>query len=374
MKLPLLAVMLLASTLTLKSAALQESLKPRQQFFPGQIWPDNNGLPINAHGGGLLFHNGTYYWFGEHKVGGSTGNVAHVGVHCYRSVDLYNWTDAGIALPVSTDSSSEIAKGSIIERPKVIYNMKTGKFVMWFHLELKGQGYKTARTAVAISDRPEGPYTFLRSFRPEAGVWPMDITEEEKKPSTGNALQRDFAGGQMSRDMTLFSDDDGKAYLITASEDNHTLQIHELSEDYQSFSGHYARVFPGGVNEAPAVCKHDGHYWMISSGCTGWSPNAARSAVADSIFGPWKPLGNPCRGVNPANKLGPEKTWGGQSTYILPVNGTPECFIAMFDIWNPKNAIDGRYVWLPIRFGKDNFHVTWRNAWGLSTFDSSLPK
>ena len=32
-----------------------------------------------------------------------------------------------------------------MERPKVIYNKQTGKFVMWFHLELKGRGYGPAR-------------------------------------------------------------------------------------------------------------------------------------------------------------------------------------------------------------------------------------
>ncbi|KAA6310420.1 hypothetical protein EZS27_038272, partial [termite gut metagenome] len=33
-------------------------------FTPGAIWPDNNGVHINAHGGGILYHEGKYYWFG----------------------------------------------------------------------------------------------------------------------------------------------------------------------------------------------------------------------------------------------------------------------------------------------------------------------
>ena len=67
-------------------------------FEPTQEWPDNNGVHINAHGGGVLFHDGVYYWFGEHKIGGRRGNTAQVGVHCYSSTDLYNWKDAGVAL------------------------------------------------------------------------------------------------------------------------------------------------------------------------------------------------------------------------------------------------------------------------------------
>ena len=53
-----------------------------------------------------------------------------------------------------------------MERPKVIYNKQTGKFVMWFHLELKGRGYGPARAAVAVSDSPTGPYCFIRSGVP----------------------------------------------------------------------------------------------------------------------------------------------------------------------------------------------------------------
>ena len=88
-------------------------------FHPGELWPDDKGVPINAHGGGILLHDGVYYWFGEHKVDGDAGNYAQSGVHVYSSRDLVNWRDGGIALPVSDDPKSEIAKGCIIERPKV---------------------------------------------------------------------------------------------------------------------------------------------------------------------------------------------------------------------------------------------------------------
>src|SRR5580704_2181764 len=101
-------------------------------FRPGAVWFDDKGVAINAHGGGILFHDGTYYWFGEHKVEGTNGNTAQVGVHVYSSTNLYGWKDEGIALAVSDNETSEIAKGCILERPKVIFNGKTKKFVMWF--------------------------------------------------------------------------------------------------------------------------------------------------------------------------------------------------------------------------------------------------
>ncbi|QDH81646.1 family 43 glycosylhydrolase [Echinicola soli] len=354
----------------------------QNSFSPGKIWEDTEGTHINAHGGGVLFHNGTYYWFGEHKTAGSSGNRANVGVRCYSSADLYNWKNEGVALPVAAEGSgSDIEKGSVIERPKVIYNASTEKFVMWFHLELKGQGYHAARTGVAVSDRPEGPYTFLRSLRPNAGTWPVNFPESwkskkvteadleawsptwKKEVAEGLFIRRDFGTGQMSRDMGLFVDDDGKAYHIHSAEENLTLHISELTDDYLGFTGKWAVMEPAGHNEAPALFKKDGKYYMITSGCTGWDPNAARSFVADDIMGPWKSLGNPAQGE------GASITFDSQSTYILPVQGRKDAFIFMADRWEPKNAIDGRYVWLPVQFRDGKPELTWRDQWSLDVFD-----
>lgn len=154
----------------LLSGCFWVSAEKRSSFYPGNLWLDNNEKIINAHGGGILYHAGKYYWFGEHK--GENTNAALVGVTCYSSDDLYNWNYEGVALPVSEDKNSPITKGSVIERPKVIYNAKTGKFVMYFHLELKDKGYEAAHTAVAVSDNPSGPYKLLNNNRVNAGKWP----------------------------------------------------------------------------------------------------------------------------------------------------------------------------------------------------------
>ena len=355
-------------------------------FEPGALWPDDRGVHINAHGGGMLWHEGRYYWFGEHKVAGEAGNQAQVGVHVYSSADLYRWKDEGIALAVSDDPASEIARGCIIERPKVIYNSQTRKFVMWFHLEPKGWGYDGARSGVAVSERVTGPYQFLRSVRPDAGVWPENVAEEGRNPLTAEEqgavdrlelngaacpyypkhllYRRDFAGGQMARDMTLFVDDDGAAYHIFASESNGTLHLSQLSDDFLSHRGRYIRILPGRFNEAPALMKWQGRYFLFTSDCTGWAPNPARLLAADSIWGPWEELGNPCRGSGAelAN------TFESQPTFILPVAGRENAYIFMADRWRPHNAIDGRYVWLPIEFKHGVPMVRWLDRWDLAAF------
>ncbi|ASB50117.1 glycoside hydrolase family 43 protein [Alkalitalea saponilacus] len=351
-------------------------------FIPGELWFDTDSVHINAHGGGILFHEDVYYWFGEFKTAGRGGNTALVGVQVYSSTDLYNWKNEGTALEVVDVLGHDIERGSVIERPKVLYNEKTGKFVMWFHLELKGQGYSAARTAVAVADHVTGPYEFIESLRPNAGHWPMNFNQEfkeltetiddfewwtpdwEEAVHKGLFIRRDFEGGQMARDMTLFLDDDGTAYHIFSSEENLTLHIAELSDDFLSHTGRYKRIFPLGHNEAPAVFKHNDLYYMIASGCTGWEPNAARSFVAENVFGPWTALGNPCVGS------GAEITFQSQSTFVLPVQGKEGAFIYMGDRWRPHNPIDGRYVWLPIVFKNDRPIIEWYDEWDLSIFDN----
>lgn len=347
----------------------------------GELWPDNHGVHVNAHGGGILYHRGTYYWFGEHKAE-NTSN-AMVGVTCYSSKNLTDWKNEGVALAVSDEQGSDIEKGCILERPKVIYNAKTRKFVMWFHLELKGLGYRAARAGVAVADKVTGPYHFLRSQRVNAYRYPLNVTESEKAAMAklqpkdyaewwtpkwrraiekGLFLQRDLSTGQMARDQTVYVDDDGKAYHIFSSEDNLTLQIAELSEDYTFHTGRFVRVAAGGQNEAPAIFKKDGTYWMITSGCTGWEPNKARMFSARDIMGPWKQHESPC--VGPKADL----TFGGQSTYVLKVEGRRDAFIFMADIWRPKHPSDARYIWLPIDFRNGLPVVEWRDEWTLEYF------
>jgi hypothetical protein len=347
------------------------------EIRPGKVWLDNRGLPINAHGGGILKYRNTYYWFGEYKS--DTTSVAMVGVTCYSSKDLTNWTYRGIALPVSNKRGSDIEKGCILERPKVIFNARTGKFVMWFHLELKGQGYLSARYGVAVSNTPVGPYHFIRSDRSCPGVYPQNwkgclnysvyhkglkmkwwTPEWIRLIQEGLFVQRDLGQGQMVRDQTVFVDDDGKAYHIFASEDNLTLQIAQLTDDYLDHNGKYWRMDAGGQNEAPVLFKKDGLYWMITSGCTGWLPNKARMFWAKKITGPWTQVDSPFGGPKA------EITFGGQGTYVLKVEkkGTP-IYVFMADIWRPKHPSDARYMWLPIDFKKGMPVISWINSWGI---------
>lgn len=315
--------------LVLMSAALPGRQK-NSSFRPGELWYDDKGELINAHGGGLLYTNSKYYWFGEKR-----GKRASEGVNVYSSKDLYNWKLESLAFAPAEDTLSEISKGCVMERPKVIYNKRTKKYVMWFHLELRRQGYRAARAAVAVSDKVTGPYTYVRSFRPN---------------------------DNMSRDMTLFVDDDGAAYQIYASRENYDLRLVKLTEDYLAATNTDSLLF-SMHREAPAIFKYNKKYYLFTSGCTGWKPNKASLHVAASIMGPWQLTeGNPLQGP------GADTTFGGQSTHVEPVQGK-DAFIFMADRWNPQNLTDSRYLWLPVQFRDGLPTVVWKDEWKLNFFD-----
>ena len=350
---------------------------------PGELWPDTEGNHINAHGGGILYYKGTYYWFGENRLPLSEKDRTNYGVGCNSSKDLLNWKNEGLALKVINDTSSLLQPGCVIERPKVIFNKKNGRFVMWFHHELKGQGYKAAMTGVAVSDNITGPYKYLLSLRPNAGVWPENFPEEYKSSAItesglkswsdewikavkeGLFVRRDFAGGQMARDMTLFIDRNGKAYHIHSSEENMTLHFSELTDDYLNFTGRYYRVLPGESNEAPALFYANGKYFMFTSGTTGWKPNPGRLATADKLTDKWISLGNPCRGTEDENKV----TFRSQSTFVLQIRGKRNKFIYMGDRWIPENLADSRHIWLPVEWEEDNPVIKWYPEWDLSRME-----
>lgn len=347
----------------------------------GQFWPDSNGKQINAHGGNIIRFGDTYYWYGENRP--YTGSTTQAGIEVYSSKDLRHWKDEGCALAVSEEKGHDIERGCIMERPKVVYNRKTGRFVMLFHLELKGRGYDAARVAFAESESATGPFRFIRSLRINAGIWPFDMTRKQikeakltdagawkewwtpewmKETRKGMYLWRDMEGGQMSRDMTVFVDDDGKAYHITASQENLTLLVSELTDDYLDFTGKYNMIAPGGQNEAPCIFRKDGKYWLICSGCTGWSPNEARMFSSKSIWGPWTQFPTPFVGNAAGYRNMPaDKTFGAQGTYILNIEGK---IIFMADIWNPRHLSNSLHLWLPIHFKENGTpFIPWCDRW-----------
>ncbi len=290
---------------------------------------DENGKTVHAHGGQIITADGVYYWIGENRTERNK-------VSCYKSEDLQNWQFCNHIFTVDAETKEHyvctdlrmeiegrnpsIGQDCKIERPKVIYNEKTKQYVMWMHWELPDD-YTKARCAVAVCDTVDGDYIYLGSFNPI---------------------------GHMSRDCTLFVDDDKTAYFISAARENEDLHIYKLSEDYLSIDKLVRILWPGQKREAPTMFKRNGYYYLLTSGCTGWDPNQSSYAYSKTIDGDW----------SMRYDLGDETTYRSQPTWVFTRQNTQtnECeYWYLGDRWHGGGVqyYDSEYVLLPLRFLSD---------------------
>jgi beta-xylosidase len=347
-------VLIVAGLTVFAEQGAATKVRANKNFHPGQPWLDSNGVHINAHGFCVLDFGGRHYWYGAHKIEGKTEDEKNeAGVRCYVSDDLMNWQDQGLVLSVfAPDAHPDLAEAFILDRPKVICNEATKKFILYFKLyPPKSKGGKSGKdyawVGVATSAQPTGPFEYKGYF-------------------LGN--HSEFGTG----DFAIFTDKDGAVYHVAVRKPDKALIYARLSEDGLKPIGEYKEL--KGVTlktEAPAFFRRGEKFYLLGSGTSGWQPNPARIFVADRFTGPYQELPNPCQGVNPINNLGPDKTFGGQSTYVYPVAGRQDAWIAMFDINQPDNPIESGYIWLPLEFEGGKPVLRWRDEWNLSVFADS---
>ena len=219
---------------------------PQTAIQPGQPWLDTNGVHINAHGFSVLDFGGRTYWYGAHKIEGKTENEKNeAGIRCYVSDDLINWQDQGLVLSVfAPDAHPDLAGAFILDRPKVIYNEATKKFVLYFKLyPPKEKGGKSGKdyawVGVATSATPTGPFEYKGYF-------------------LGN--HSEFGTG----DFAIFTDTDGAIYHIAVRKPDKALVYGRLSNDGLKPVGEY-KVLEGVTigTEAPAFFRRGDKVYLI---------------------------------------------------------------------------------------------------------------
>ena len=316
-----------------------------QNIKPGNTWNDTNGSAINAHGGCVVYHDGYYYWFGEQRNSNKSD-----GISCYRSSNFYSWTKMSRAVSPTgslTDENRDIASGRTLERPKVIYNEQTGKWIMWIHWE-NGSDYGQAKVAVCQADKVEGPYTLVDVFRPN---------------------------NCDSRDQTLFLDTDGQAYHIYSTNMNSNTNCERLSDDFLTPLSDYVVQLKGRRYEAASIFKAGEVYYGLFSGCTGWNTNPGRYMwTYDLMDETWQApadfkASDGSTGINFCVDSNKGTTYQSQSNYVFPVPGKEKCFVYMGDRWNSSNIQSSKHVWLPLSVRSGYPTVRWYDEWNLSVFD-----
>ncbi|MHA6483299.1 family 43 glycosylhydrolase [Paenibacillus sp. strain BS8-2] len=353
---------------------MQTSIKP------GQVWLDTEGKRIQAHGGSIYYENDTFYWYGEDKEKTVPGSgIWHWGVRCYSSQDLYNWKDEGnIIPPVEDDETSSLHPTSHMDRPHIIFNKPTGKYVCFLKIMEKDH---TQTLTIMTADRLLGPYTIAKTkFRP-----------------------LDMSAG----DFDLVVASDGKAYYYFERVHSELICA-DLTADYTDVTGYYSTHFPNihppFVREAPAHFERRGLQYLVTSGTTGYYPNPSELACARTFHGPFEILGNPH--VNDST----ETSFRSQITSVFKHPKKKDLYIALADRWitdesgfipyedirngfdimyNPnragepfpattqrrpiynaeENTNKADYVWLPFRFDGKMAYLDWLDEWRVEDYE-----
>jgi hypothetical protein len=336
-------------------AAMPLAAMAADTFKNGEIgefvkFQDVDGNHVEAHHGAIIFAEGKYWWYGQtfHRVP-KVHNIwpaTETGVVMYSSEDLFRWKYEGVILPC--EPSGDLEGPMRFERVKILYNDSTKKYVMWFHHIGKHGG------------------GVLNVGRADAGVASCDKVNGTYK---WHGYQRPLGPKMTVKDCTLFKDEGGKGYFIFDSYPvdfsvERCIYVARLSDDYLKTTE--VHKIPNATRrEAPAMIKKNGYYFLITSGVTGFFPNAAGCHRAKNIFGPYEDLGNFCEGPRK------EITFNSQSTYLLEVNDKPGSYIFIGDRWNRGDMRYSSHIWLPLEFPTDDtVKMRYHKAWDLSVFDN----
>lgn len=291
---------------------------------PGELWLDNRGKHVQAHGGGIIKEGKTWFWFGEDRSPDNDPNKRFVA--CYSSVDLVHWKFRKQV--VQTSDPDNLGVPFVLERPKVYYNPKTKKYVMYVHLD--DRRYAVAKVGVFVSDKIDGDYKFVHSFRP---------------------LDKE------SRDIGQFIDDDGSSFLIFESRPTGGFYIAKLSDDYLTVDKEIA--FVHAPLEGGGLVHYNGLYYLIGSHMSGWDPNPNVYDTSTKLEGPWSDF----QDIAPPEK----RTYMSQSTMLLKVVGTKKTsVIFMGDMWRPRNLADSRYFWMPLEIGNGKLWLPAPQPWTIN--------
>ncbi len=287
----------------------------------GVQWTDTDGNSVQAHGGNLLRVGDRWYLIGEDR-----SDCWNPDVNLYSSADLQTWRFEGKVLENGV-THPELGRSRMIERPKLMLNPKTGKFVIWCHWEAKD--YSASEAGVFESDQVTGPYHV---------VW------------TGRPLDT------KSRDCNVFQDVDGTAYFISTTDENTNLGLFRLSDDYHS-AVEKTVLCEGMRREAPAIVNIGGVYHMISSACTGWDPNQAMLTTSKRITEGWAPL----------EKIGDRIAFDTQASSILTIAGTKDTtYVYVGDRWMDPDLPSSKIIMLPLEFDEQGrMQLRWHETWQL---------
>ncbi|PSL57080.1 carbohydrate binding protein with CBM6 domain [Saccharothrix carnea] len=244
-----------------------------QTITNNTFWNDTGGNPIYSQGGGVFKFGDTYYWYGVHYRGAESyranptrkydGEVSFVSIPVYSSRDLVNWKFENRVATRSTaiHNGNTMASTGWVGRLGVAYNENTGKYV------LATQAYVGGAHGVLLlqGNTPTSNFTY--------GYFQGQVVNS---PTTGTG------------DQTVFTDEDGKDYLIFSNREGRSrgfVSKFRESDSLRIEPG--VQIRSGSGREGNAMFKLDGRYYHAASDLHGWntSVNYVNESTSSNIQG-----------------------------------------------------------------------------------------
>ncbi|OZG57515.1 1,4-beta-N-acetylmuramidase [Bifidobacterium tissieri] len=358
-------------------------------------WKTTDGQVIQAHGGSVLKDGDTFYWVGQGApdnvptdYNGANGVFAnqwlYTTINMYKSKDLVNWQFANAVTSIDDPNAAEYCDGNVagltskvlnyndnkkfkdlvtkhpqylqnsklgckIERPHILKNAKTGKYLIWAHWE-GTVGYGSSQLIAFQSDTVDGKYQPLK--------WQDGQVHAQPKVNVNGKLTP-----MASRDLSAWADPDtGKAYIVSSTE---KVRLYRLNDDYTGVDPDGSYEFPNiKYREAPSLFKENGRFYMITSAQDYWDPTQTEYASTSNIEDPngWTNLtelqSRDDARKNWGNQDSNTRTYIGQPTYVLQyqdANNKPAVML-LADDWNPLKShtadVDttkANYVMTPVK-------------------------
>lgn len=222
-------------------------------FRPGQVWLDTEGKRIQAHGGSVIYVDGIYYWYGENKeFTDGTNDIWTYGIRFYRSNDLYNWEDLGLVIPPDTEDEKSPLNPTncMLDRPHIIYNKRTKKYVCWVKIMHK-EGHQDE--TVLTADKITGPYTIVnQGIRPlgmSAGDFDLAVADSWHGPYMvlGDPHPEDVSHTSFHSQISCIFKVEGTKDLYIAAADRWCPDCMDL--DYEFYAKVYDKLFSGTEEE-----------------------------------------------------------------------------------------------------------------------------
>ncbi|MBQ0125420.1 MAG: family 43 glycosylhydrolase [Clostridiales bacterium] len=359
----------------LEASETEKDTGTRSSIKPGKPWTDTDGNRIQAHGGTMFIEGDRYYWIGEnkdHTMG--TGTIWTWGIKIYSSTHLYNWEDEGYLVPPELkDKNSLFYPTCRLDRPHLIYNERTKKYVLWIKF------IDEAHFSVLVSDKLMGEYR---------------VVKRELRPFGANCGDFDLATDQKTGQGYLYFEANHKDVWAVRLSDDYTDVIGEKEIIYENVPLPYTR-------EGLAHVFRNGKHYLFSSGMTGYIPNPSEVAVSDDWTRGYRVLGNPHKNDDSSASFNSQISCvfkvAGQDRYVvmadrwvpdfvvtkeiyerivrviearknpsLPVSEDDKTFFAGLPMIGSAKTALADYVWLPVSFDGDCPQIEWKDEWRIS--------